>query len=97
MPNIIQFADRDGISSDPVPKWRLSELWTYFEERGIDSKKVRSSSFLYFVVESRNFSFQFINYSSSQILESIEEVIVKAFIACEKHIRDHMLKQIHSG
>ncbi|KAF8359016.1 ttll-4, partial [Pristionchus pacificus] len=68
--SINKFADRDGISSDPVPKWRLSELWTYFEERGIDSKK---------------------------ILESIEEVIVKAFIACEKHIRDHMLKQIHSG
>ncbi|GMT19416.1 hypothetical protein PFISCL1PPCAC_10713 [Pristionchus fissidentatus] len=68
--SINKFADRDGISSDPVPKWRLSELWEYFEERGVDSKKV---------------------------LRSIEEVVVKAFIACEKHIRDHMQKQLHAG
>lgn len=68
--SINKLAEQDGVADCPVPKWRLSELWQYFENGGINSAVIR---------------------------EQIEDVIMKAFIACEKAIRDHMIRHIQHG
>ncbi|EPB77465.1 Tubulin-tyrosine ligase family protein [Ancylostoma ceylanicum] len=68
--SINKLAEQDGVSDSPVPKWRLTELWKYFENDGINSAGIR---------------------------ERIEDVIIKAFIACEKPIRDHMVRHIQHG
>ncbi|KAK5968090.1 hypothetical protein GCK32_019257, partial [Trichostrongylus colubriformis] len=68
--SINKLAEQDGVADSPVPKWRLTELWNYFENGGVDTVAVR---------------------------EQIEDVIVKAFIACEKAIRDHMVRHIQHG
>ncbi|KAK6743388.1 hypothetical protein RB195_010568 [Necator americanus] len=68
--SINKLAEQDGVSDSPVPKWRITELWQYFENDGINSARIR---------------------------ERIEDVIVKAFIACEKPIREHMVRHIQHG
>ncbi|PIO74115.1 Tubulin-tyrosine ligase family protein [Teladorsagia circumcincta] len=68
--SINKLAEQDGVADSPVPKWRLSELWHYFENEGVDTAAVR---------------------------DQIEDVIMKAFIACEKAIRDHMVRHIQHG
>ncbi|KJH53062.1 Tubulin-tyrosine ligase family protein [Dictyocaulus viviparus] len=68
--SINKLAEQDGVANSPVAKWRLSELWQFFESNDINSDNVR---------------------------ERIEDVIMKAFIACEKPIRDHMTRHIQHG
>ncbi|CAI4229145.1 unnamed protein product [Auanema sp. JU1783] len=68
--SINKLAEKDGVLDSPVPKWTLSELWEYFEEKGINSVDVR---------------------------QRIDDVIIKAFISCEKAIRDHMAKYLRYG
>ncbi|ETN68370.1 Tubulin-tyrosine ligase family protein [Necator americanus] len=68
--SINKLAEQDGVSDSPVPKWRITELWQYFENDGVNSARIR---------------------------EHVEDVIVKAFIACEKPIREHMVRHIQHG
>lgn len=68
--SINKLAEADGVADCPVPKWRLSELWSHLEDCGFDSEKIRVD---------------------------IDDVIIKAVIACEKPIRDHMSKHITFG
>ncbi|CAD6185802.1 unnamed protein product [Caenorhabditis auriculariae] len=63
-------AEEDGVADQPVPKWTLTHLWQYFENRGEKSEVIR---------------------------EKIENTIIKAFIACEKPVREHMARYVQHG
>ncbi|CAJ0931373.1 unnamed protein product, partial [Mesorhabditis belari] len=68
--SINKLAEADGVAEGAVPKWRLSELWTYLDANGWDV---------------------------TQIQAMIDDTIIKAVIACEKSVREHMTRFIDCG